>query len=325
VSLEPAPLSSESYRRTLEKLTRELGPVAGFLAEPDVVNIVLNPDGRLWVERHGTGYQHVGEMPATQAEALMMTLAACHRTTITRDNPILECEIPRDGSRFAGTIPPIVQGPSFAIRRHAAQVFTLTDYVERGVMTAHQAAVIRAAVDARQNVLVVGGPGAGKTTLTNAIIAHIAAAWPNHRLVVVEDTAELQVTSPNAVVMRSSESASMHRLLGRLTLRFDPDRIIVGEVRGPEAHALLKAWNTGNRGGVATIHADDSASIFLRLEELLAEATPAPQQSAIARALGLVVYIEAGPQGRRVTELLCVHEHDGRAYVTTRQESPHAP
>lgn len=312
----PARPPSESDSRSAEKLARELGIVKSFLDDPTALNIVLNPDGRLWVERVDQPYAHAGDMSPPQAEAIMMTLASMFKTTITRENPLIECELPFDGSRFAGAIPPVSIAPVFAIRRHAVRVYTLSDYVADGVMTEYQSKVIRSAVEQRDNVLVVGGPGAGKTTLTNAIIAHISEAQPDHRLIVVEDTAELQVSSPNAVMLRTTETVDMARLLGRLTLRFDPDRIIVGEVRGREAHALLKAWNTGNRGGIATIHADNAASIFLRFEELVAEATAAPQQAAIARALGLVVFIESTPRGRRVTELLQVIGHDGTNYIT---------
>ena len=300
-------VQQEQADRLREKLRRELGPqICGFLAEPHVIEIMLNPDGALWVERLGQPMERVGSMEANKAEALIGTVAASLRTTVTRENPILECELPIDGSRFEAILPPNVAGPVFTIRRKASKIFTLAEYVEASVMTARQAAVIREAVALKRNVLVVGGTGTGKTTLTNAIIDHMAETVGDERLVIIEDTAEIQCRSPNAVILRATEYADMLRLL-KATMRLRPDRIIVGEVRGPEALSLLKAWNTGHPGGVATVHANDASSGLVRLESLIAEATAAPMRPVIAAAVDVIVSIAKTGEGRRVQEVLRVN------------------
>jgi P-type conjugative transfer ATPase TrbB len=195
----------EFQRRMAEKLRRELGEqICAFLEQPDIIEIMLNPDGSLWIDRLGGDMEQVGTMSAMQAEALMGTVASTLRTTISRENPVLECELPLDGSRFEAVIPPIVSAPTFTIRRKAVKVFTLADYVASGIMSAVQRDAIENAARERQNILVVGGTTTGKTTLTNAILRFIAEASPNHRIVIIEDTAELQCTIDNHVMLRTS-------------------------------------------------------------------------------------------------------------------------
>lgn len=314
----------EHARRITEKLQRELGPaVLACLRDPTVVEIMLNPDGTLWVERHGKPMEPFGHMSTAQAESLMATVAATLKTQITAQNPILECELPIDGSRFEALIPPVVSGPTFTIRKRALVVYTLDDYVEQGIMTTTQRDAIAAAVRHRKNILVVGGTGTGKTTLTNAIIRHMVDVAPQDRLAIIEDTNELQCTAKNAVIMRAVEHVDMTRLL-KATMRLRPDRIIVGEVRDGAALALLKAWNTGHPGGVATVHANSAPAGLIRLEQLIAEATQAPMTTLIAEAIDLIVSIERTATGRRVKEVVTVEGHDGHNYVTqpvTTEES----
>jgi len=298
--------SDERQRRLVEKLCRELGPkICDFLETPDIIEIMLNPDGSLWIDRLGGEMEQVGTMSAIQAESIMGTVASVLRTTITRENPILECELPLDGSRFEAVIPPLVSAPTFAIRRRALKVFTLADYVASGIMNQAQRQAIESAVRTRKNILVVGGTTTGKTTLTNAILGCIAETWPKHRLVVIEDTAELQCTIDNHVMLHTSYNVDQLRLL-QITMRLRPDRICLGEVRGPEALALLKAWNTGHPGGVCTVHANDARAGLIRMEQLIAEATPAPMGTLIGVAVNVIVSITKTPTGRRVKEVLNV-------------------
>jgi P-type conjugative transfer ATPase TrbB len=310
------PPAQDRLSRLHDKLSRELGPeVCACLSDASVIEILLNADGALWVERSGAAPCRLGSLVPTRAEAALATIAAAHKTTITRDNPILECELPLDGSRFEGLIPPVVPAPVFAIRRKASAIFSLTDYVAAGVMSEGQKTIIEWAAANRENILIVGGTGSGKTTLVNAVIAHVGAAFPEDRLVILEDTAEIQCASANAVLLRSCEAADLRRLL-RATLRLRPDRILVGEVRGAEALDLLKAWNTGHPGGVATLHANDARAGLTRLENLVAEATPAPAQRTIAEAIHLIVCIAKMERGRRVQELVRVRGFDGTNYQT---------
>jgi type IV secretion system protein VirB11 len=168
-------------------------------------------------------------------------------------------------------------------------------------------------VDAHQNILVVGGTGSGKTTLTNAIIDYTAIAWPNERLVIIEDTAEIQSRSKNSVILRATDTVDMLRLL-KATMRLRPTRILVGEVRGAEALSLIKAWNTGHPGGVATIHANSAEAALSRMESLVAEATAAPMQKVIAEAVHVIVSIAKTAQGRKVQDVLRVEGYDQHRY-----------
>jgi type IV secretion system protein TrbB len=307
---------AEHDRRISEKLRRELGPqICELLEDPTVIEIMLNPDGTLWVERLGTPMEQIGTLPASRAESLMGTVASTLRTQITALNPILECELPLDGSRFEALIPPVVAGPTFTIRKKAVTVFTLPNYVESGIMTEAQCEAIEAAVRNRRNVLVVGGTGTGKTTLTNAIIDYMSKACPQDRLAIIEDTGELQCSARNVVTMRSVDHVDMIRLL-KATMRLRPDRILVGEVRDGAALALLKAWNTGHPGGAATVHANSAPAGLIRMEQLVAEATQAPMHTLIAEAVDLIVSIEKTAGGRRIREVVTVEGHDGTQYLT---------
>lgn len=309
----------EQARRLAEAMKRQLGNFCPLLLERDVVELMLNADGRIWLDRLGQPMRPVGRIAPVTAESFIATVASTLRGTVTRENPILECALPDGppfhGSRFAALIPPVVPGPVFAIRRKASAVFTLEEYERAGVMAAAQRAAIERAVTRRQNILVVGGTGAGKTTLTNAIIAHIAEATPDHRLVVLEDTAEIQCAAPNAVIMRATDTVDMQRLL-KATLRLRPDRIVVGEVRGGEALTMPKAWNTGHPGGVCTVHANHARAGLTRIEQMIAEVSQTPMRALIAEAIHLIVSIvrtEKAP-GRRIHEVVAVNGFTGTDY-----------
>ncbi len=308
----------EKRSRLIRKLRGELGPaVTGALEDPKVVEIVLNPDGRLWVERLGHRMEVAGEMSAPNARSLLGTVAASLETEVTRECPVVEGELILDGSRFEGLLPPVVAAPVFAIRKRASSVIPLKDYVAAGAMQAWQARALEAAVAAKQNILVVGGTGSGKTTLVNAVLDVVARAYPAERLVVIEDTVEIQCAAANAVSLCTSGTVGMSELL-RATLRLRPDRIVVGEVRGGEALTLLKAWCTGHGGGVGTVHAATGRAALTRLEHLVAEAGSAGAAEAlIGEAVDLVVVMERAPGGRRVTELLRVETYRDGDYVSS--------
>jgi type IV secretion system protein VirB11 len=283
------------------------------MTDPNVVEIILNADGVLWEDRLGCGMSRIGEMLPQTAEALIATVASILRATVTRDNPIIECALPLDGSRFEAMIPPIVSGPVFTIRRKASQVFTFDDYVRTGIMSPGQRDALEHAVSERRNILICGGTTSGKTTLTNAVIHQIVAVHPHHRLVIIEDTAELQCAAPNYVQLRATDTVDMRRLL-KGTMRLRPDRIIVGEVRGGEALDMLKAWNTGHPGGCCTVHANSAQAAVIRIEQLIQEVSQNPMRRLIAEAVDLVVSIAMTPHGRRVQEVLSV-DFDGNDYV----------
>lgn len=308
---------TDAQIRLIEKLKREMGPIClNALKNQNVIEIMLNSDGTLWVEEIGEPIQQVGVLEETKAKALLGTIASYLNTTITAQNPIIECELPIDGSRFEGLLPPIVSRPTFSIRKKASKIFTLEDYYHQKIVTKEQYQLIKQAIynpndqrASKKNILIVGGTGSGKTTLANAIIDGIVKQTPEDRVVIIEDTAEIQCAAKNNVILRTSNEVSMLTLL-RATMRLRPDRILVGEVRGAEALDLLKSWNTGHSGGIATVHANSARAGLIRLEQLIAEATQAPMQTLISEAIDIIIFISKTSQGRMVKEVIEVIGYD---------------
>lgn len=306
-------------RRLLQKLERDCGPVLqGALRDPRTVEVMLNPDGRLWQERLGEKMMPIGNVPRIQALGILKTVAAFHEQVVTKDSPRLECEWPLDGSRFAGQLPPIVSEVTFAIRKKASAVFTLDQYVEQEIMTAAQAAALRQAVRDHRNVLVIGGTGSGKTTLINALIAEMVVANPHERFVTIEDTAELQCTAENKVQYYTTTSVNMADLV-KGTLRMRPDRILVGEVRDGTALDLVDAWNTGHEGGAGTLHANSPEAALSRLQSLITRNPAAPRviEPVIAEAVHIVVHItRTATRSRRVEAILAIDGYENGNYLT---------
>ncbi|MHB1668941.1 P-type conjugative transfer ATPase TrbB [Thiomonas sp.] len=307
------------HDRQSEALRRAMGSeILDPLGDPQVVEIMLNPDEALWVDRLGAGMERVAIIEPVRALTIVNTVAAMLDAVVTPDRPILECELPLDGSRFEALIPPLVERASFALRKKAALVFTLADYVAKGIMTQAQCQAIEDAVADRRNILVSGGTGTGKTTLANAILEAVARVSRDHRIVVIEDTRELQVNAENVVFLRTSDNTDMTKLL-RATMRLHPDRIVVGEVRDGSALALLKAWNTGHPGGVGTVHANDASAALTRVGQLIQEAGVPPNPELIAEAVNVVVSIRRAIEGRRVEEVSLVRSWSaGRGFHVER-------
>ncbi len=303
-----------SRPRLIRKLQDALGDaLCVALDDPTVVEIMLNPDGRLYIERLGHGIAHAGEMSRGAAEIVIGSVAHVLNSEADDERPIISGEIPLGGHRFEGLLPPVVSAPSFTIRRRASRLIPLCDYVTSKVMTSAQASVIRNAITSRLNIVVSGGTGSGKTTLANAVIAQIVETAPDDRLVILEDTAEIHCSAENAVALHTSDTIDMARLL-KSTMRLRPDRIIVGEVRDGAALTLLKAWNTGHPGGVTTVHSNSARSALQRLEQLTAEVSQQPMQAVIGDAVDLIISIERTGKGRRVTDILHVERFNAGEY-----------
>ncbi|ADP99996.1 MULTISPECIES: P-type conjugative transfer ATPase TrbB [Pseudomonadota] len=304
--------------RAKRKLERDIGPeLLQALNHSKTVELMLNADGKVWVERLGEGMQCIGTLRPAQAQAIIETIAGYHGKEVTRSKPILEGEFPLDGSRFAGQLPPVVPAPTFAIRKKAVAIFTLDQYVENGIMTAAQKHVLVEAVAAHRNILVIGGTGSGKTTLVNAIINEMVITDPTERVFIIEDTGEIQCAAENHVQYHTSLDVSMTALL-KTTLRMRPDRILVGEVRGAEALDLLDAWNTGHEGGAATLHANNANAGLARLRSLITRnpAAPAEIEPLIGEVVHIVVHIARTPEGRRIQEILEVSGYCDGQYIT---------
>ncbi|MDD7972896.1 P-type conjugative transfer ATPase TrbB [Roseinatronobacter alkalisoli] len=293
----------EAIQRGARMLRTALGPaIARLLEDPAVVEVMLNPDGWLWVDRLPEGLSETGErLSAADGERIVRLVAHHVGAEVHSRSPRVSAELPESGERFEGLLPPVVAAPAFAIRKPAVAVFTLDDYVAAGIMSANQALSLRVAVSSRANILVAGGTSTGKTTLTNALLAEVAKT--QDRVVIIEDTRELQCAAPNLVAMRTKDGVATLSDLVRSSLRLRPDRIPIGEVRGPEALDLLKAWGTGHPGGIGTIHAGSGIGALRRLEQLIQEAVVTVPRALIAETIDLVAVLSGRGSARRLAEL----------------------
>jgi type IV secretion system protein VirB11 len=293
----------EAQGRGARMLRTALGPmIADWLTDPAVIEIMLNPDGRLWVDRLGTGISEseFGLSPA-DGERIIRLVAHHVGAEVHAGAPRVSAELPETGERFEGLLPPVVMAPTFAIRKPAVSVFTLADYVDARIMSDLSAEILRCAVAERKNVLVAGGTGTGKTTLTNALLAEVAKT--SDRVVLIEDTRELQCAAPNLVAMRTKDGVASLSDLVRSSLRLRPDRIPIGEVRGAEALDLLKAWGTGHPGGIGTIHAGSAIGALRRMEQLIQEAVITVPRALLAETINVVAVLVRDGSGRRLAEL----------------------
>jgi len=293
-------LSPETRERRRNMLRTAMGPaIALALDEPDVVEVLVNPDGRLWLDRHGSGRADTGVvLTPHEAERIICLVASHVRAEANGSSPIVSAELPETGERFEGLLPPVALAACFAIRKPANTTFRLADYVKAQIASPVMAKILTAAVAEGRNILVAGGTGSGKTTLANALLAEVAGL--DQRVVIIEDTRELRCDAKDAVALRTKPGVATLADLVRSTLRLRPDRIVVGEVRGGEALDMLKAWNTGHPGGIATVHANSARAALYRIEQLIQEAVTTVPRRLIAEAIDLVVFIKGRGPGRRI-------------------------
>ena len=299
-----------SAERRRAMLRTAMGPgIAAALSDPAVIEIMVNPDGMLRLDRLGEGRIETGtRYDPAQIERIIRLVASHARSEAHASAPIISAELPPHGEgageRFEGVLPPVSLAPCFSIRKPAARIYTLLDYVSDGIMPAETARLLGQAVVERKNILVAGGTSSGKTTLANALLAEMAHL--DERVLIIEDTRELQCAATDVVALRtrsvgpSGVGAVTMADLVRSTLRLRPDRIIVGEVRGREALDMLKAWNTGHPGGIATVHANSAIAALYRLEQLVQESVVTVPRRLIAEAIDMIVFISGRGLGRRV-------------------------
>lgn len=284
-------------------LRTALGPaIATYLDDPQIVEVMLNPDGQLWIDRLSGGLSPTNDRLSPADGERIVRLVAHHvGAEVHAGSPRVSAELPDTGERFEGLLPPVVAAPTFAIRKPAVAVFTLGDYVAAGIMSDSEAEKLRIAVSERHNILVAGGTSTGKTTLTNALLAEVAKT--DDRVVLIEDTRELQCAAPNLVALRTKDNVASLSDLVRSSLRLRPDRIPIGEVRGSEALDLLKAWGTGHPGGIGTIHAGTALGALRRMEQLIQEAVVTVPRALIAETIDLVAVLVGRGSARRLAEL----------------------
>ncbi|WP_067733831.1 P-type conjugative transfer ATPase TrbB [Novosphingobium naphthalenivorans] len=305
-----APSDTVSADRRRAMLRTAMGPaIAAALSDPRVIEIMVNPDGALRVDILGEGRVDTDvKLDGSQVERIIRLVASHARAEVHGERPIVSAELPPHGQgageRFEGILPPVSTAPCFSIRKPAARVYTLMDYVADGIMSAEAARMLSLAVVDRRNILIAGGTSSGKTTLANALLAEMAHL--DERVILIEDTRELQSPAHDTVALRTRAGAVTMGDLVRSTLRLRPDRIIVGEVRGGEALDMLKAWNTGHPGGIATVHANSASSALYRIEQLIQEAVVTVPRRLVAEAINLIVFIAGRGTARRIETIACV-------------------
>ena len=282
--------------------------ILDFLENDDVIEVMCNPDNKIWVDTLSKGSFFTGITADPISSRGVITLVANSvDTEVNTINPILSAELPGCGSRFQGMLPPCVENPSYTIRKKALLIFTLQDYVDKKIMTHEQKATIVSAVSDKKNILIAGGTSSGKTTLANAVLNEMANF--EERILILEDTKELQCSAPNCVFMRTTDHASLKDLL-QSVMRFNPDRICVGELRNGAAIELLKAWNSGHPGGFCTIHADSCEKGLKKLGQYISEVSIMPQNDLIADSVDLIINIKKEGLRRFVKEIAEVEDFD---------------
>lgn len=302
-------------RRTAMLQSAFCSVVRAALEDPTTIEVMANPDGSVWIEKTGIGLMLANEqLDAASRERIIRLVASGVGEAICSTSPIVSAELPSSGERFEGLLPPVATSPCFSIRKPASTPFSLSDYVDQGCLSSALAAHLQDAISERKNILIAGGTSSGKTTFTNALLAE--DGFQDDRIVILEDTRELNCVAQNKVQLRTRRDVTNLSDLVRSTLRLRPDRIIVGEVRGGEALDLLKAWNTGHPGGITTLHANSAHGALQRLEHLTMEATRHVPFDLIAAAVDVVVFMSRADGQRRVEDAVRVLDFDGGDYVT---------
>jgi len=315
---------SITSERTLAMLRTAMGAdIAQALDDPKIIEIMLNPDGHIWVDKIGEGRFDTDKcLTARQGERVVRLVASHINQDVTAKAPIISAELPGNGERFEGLMPPVVHAPCFSIRKGAVAVFTLDDYVKARTMSKAQAEALKHAVKSRQNILIVGGTSSGKTTLANALLSQVSKT--GDRVLILEDTRELQCKAKDTVALRTHGKNVTLADLVRSTLRLRPDRIIVGEVRGPEALDMLKAWNTGHPGGIATVHANSAKAGLSRIEQLILEGANAVPRALIAEAINMIVFISGRGSKRRIETIARLIGVSGDTYDLKPLKAPNS-
>jgi type IV secretion system protein VirB11 len=323
-------------QRRINTLRTLSQPIIDHLAEPDVEDLAVNTDGCLWIKHKGAGFQKHGTFSKHTTLSMLSQVASLKRLLFSESTPVLETDFPLDGSRITGLRSPIVDGAAMAFRSHPKRLYTLADYESAGIITAKtdpinrllrrdtfkeeaqgksHADVFRLAIQHKKNIVMVGSTGSGKTTALNMLAHEISCQFPLDRVVLIEDTREVQLRGmQNCVSLLAAGRISFAKCL-KVSLRLNPDRIFVGEVRDQVARTLIDAWNTGHRGGIATVHADNAFAGLQRFEEML-PGRARDNRSSISRAVNLVIFIDEEPgiaAGRKIREVLLLDGYDSQS------------
>src|SRR5487761_694823 len=317
-----------------------LRPIEPLLLDDSISEIMGNPDASWWYERDGIIRRETAvSFDPSRLRTGLEVIANQLGKRLDEDNPVLHAQLP-DGSRLAAVIPPVVRpAPALTIRKFTSRHYTVDDLIARGTLTRPLADFLEQQIRSGKTLLISGGTGTGKTTLLRIL----ANAIPEEqRIVVIEDTAELHIQKPNILAVECQTDTFKANIsfddLLKSALRWRPDRIILGEVRGIEARTLLDSFNTGHAGSLATIHANSAAKALRRFANLAMrshqQASIEDIEAEIAEAVNFVIHIERQPGRRAIREVIAVDGYDRHAqsfqlesvfenFPITRQKETH--
>lgn len=293
-----------------------LRPIEPLLLDDSISEIMGNPDASWWYERDGIISRDAAiSFDAGRLRTGLEVIANQLGKRLDEDNPVLHAQLP-DGSRLAAVIPPVVRpAPALTIRKFTSRHYIVDDLITRGTLTRQLAEFLSEQIRRGKTLLISGGTGTGKTTLLRIL----ADAIPEEeRIVVIEDTAELHIQKPNILAVECQTDTFKANIsfddLLKSALRWRPDRIILGEVRGIEARTLLDSFNTGHAGSLATIHANSAEKALHRFANLVmrnhAQSTFTDTEAEIAEAVDFVVHVERQPGRRVIREVLALRGYD---------------
>lgn len=317
-----------------------LRPIEPLLLDDGISEIMGNPDSSWWYERDGILERDQSIcFDAGKLRTGLEVVANKLGKRLDEDNPVLNAQLP-DGSRLAAVIPPVVRpAPAMVIRKFSSRKYTINDLITRGTLTPELAVYLSRQIEEGKTILISGGTGTGKTTLLNILAQSIPS---QERIVIIEDTAELSIQKPNILAVECQTDTYKNPVsfddLLKSALRWRPDRIILGEVRGIEARTLLDSFNTGHSGSLATIHANSAAKALRRFANLAMrshqQASIEDIEAEIAEAVNFVIHIERQPGRRAIREVIAVDGYDRHAqsfqlesvfenFPITRQKETH--
>ena len=304
-------LEIEKKQRKMNILQKLGTDISNKLEDKNITEIMLNPDGKVWIEEFGKeAYESDMKISIDNAISLMKLLASYNNTFFDSKHPIINVILPT-GDRFSGLGYGIVENSaSFSIRKKPNKIYTLEDYLQQEVITKKQKEYLEEAIKNKENIIIVGGTSSGKTTFVNALLNVLRNLAD--RVLILEDTPELQCSAKNKVIMRTTEEIKMIDLV-RTTMRYNPDRIIVGELRdGFTTNELLKVWNSGHGGGFATIHANNCLAGIQKLKQYLSEVVSSDQSEIILESIDVLVSLVKDPETnrRKVKEIKKIEKLD---------------
>lgn len=299
-------------------LAETAGALLPYLEDDQVIEIMANPDQRLFVERFGQGMTRVADLDAGVLDTFLRCVASLVQAEWRATSPSLHAALPQLGLRIQAERPPIAAGPMMTLRKHPHQVFPLDDFVAKGILTPAERGVLDTALAEGKTLLISGSTGSAKTSLINALLHALRDS--GKRIFVLEDDPELHCAAANTAALHTTEAEvggariTMADLVKK-ALRHRPDLLVIGEVRDGAALDMLKGFQTGHPG-IASVHADSAYGTLLRLEQLVQEVSVDPQRRLIAEAIDVIVHMARVGRSWCATGMLTVEGLDGETYHT---------